>query len=446
MTLPLPNPITHPLHPPHSIEDPKSLHVESRAVMYSECLDFRGSVAAESRFLVVGAGTLGSETLKHLALLGAGMVFLVDPDRVETRNLARSILYTAEDRGAFKVQAATRFLHRWAPDSHFLPIPGDIRFDVGGGLLRRVDAVLCCVDNRLARLHLSRRCASLAVPWVDAAIAEWAARVTAFSPDRGGCYECTLTPGQWEEISRERGNASCEAGAVAAFKAGRVPTTPLSASLASSLQVGEAFRLAHARRLPEEGSKYQVSFGTERYLTGPERTLVHSRYSPDPQCGSHGERWNVVEDEALTSADTLGTVWEKAVSHLGSHDLFWKPMNEPVALARCLACGFRERPWLPLESRGLRSGCPRCRKPLLFQPIHRVGKASPFLRRPLWDLGIPPLDILTFCDQGGKALRLELTGDLGRYPEALRTPPQELPVPPALSPQRRVVVSSRGSP
>ena len=44
-----------------------------------------------AKVLVVGAGALGNEILKNLALLGIGRVFVADLDRVANSNLSRSV-------------------------------------------------------------------------------------------------------------------------------------------------------------------------------------------------------------------------------------------------------------------------------------------------------------------------------------------------------------------
>lgn len=44
---------------------------------------------ARARVLVVGAGALGNEVLKNLALLGVGRIYIVDFDQVEMSNLSR---------------------------------------------------------------------------------------------------------------------------------------------------------------------------------------------------------------------------------------------------------------------------------------------------------------------------------------------------------------------
>src|SRR5438874_4785377 len=47
--------------------------------------------------LVVGAGALGNEVIKNLALLGVDRVWIADRDVIESSNLTRSVLYCTPD-------------------------------------------------------------------------------------------------------------------------------------------------------------------------------------------------------------------------------------------------------------------------------------------------------------------------------------------------------------
>ncbi len=55
--------------------------------------------------MVAGAGALGNEVVKNLALLGVGTILLVDLDLVEPSNLSRSVLFRDADGGQPKVAA-----------------------------------------------------------------------------------------------------------------------------------------------------------------------------------------------------------------------------------------------------------------------------------------------------------------------------------------------------
>ncbi len=56
--------------------------------------------------LVVGAGGLGCPLLLYLAAAGVGRIGIIDADRVDDSNLQRQVLYTTQDVGKYKAEAA----------------------------------------------------------------------------------------------------------------------------------------------------------------------------------------------------------------------------------------------------------------------------------------------------------------------------------------------------
>ena len=122
--------------------------------------------------LVVGAGALGNEVVKNLALMGVERLWIADRDRVEASNLTRSILFCTPDigieieRGTPKAVLAARRVGEINPDVDVVPHVGEIA-DLGYGILRRADVIFSCLDNEMARLELSWACARLGRPLVD---------------------------------------------------------------------------------------------------------------------------------------------------------------------------------------------------------------------------------------------------------------------------------------
>lgn len=145
---------------------------------------------AQSTVMVVGAGALGNEVLKNLALLGIGHITLIDFDEIEASNLTRSVLFRARDRGRRKVDAAADAVRDINPDVHVETIHGNIITDVGLGYFADADVVIGCLDNREARLWVNRSCWKVTTPWIDGGIQEINGVAKTFVPPDGPCYEC----------------------------------------------------------------------------------------------------------------------------------------------------------------------------------------------------------------------------------------------------------------
>ena len=66
--------------------------------------------------MVVGAGAIGNELIKNLALLGIGRILIFDMDAIESTNLTRSVLYRAGDVGRYKAEVAAERAMEINPD------------------------------------------------------------------------------------------------------------------------------------------------------------------------------------------------------------------------------------------------------------------------------------------------------------------------------------------
>lgn len=154
-----------------------------------------------ARVMVVGAGALGNEVLKNLALLGVGYIFLVDFDTVEAANLSRAVLYRAQDVGKRKVEVAAARLREINPDVRVATFHGDVTQALGQGVYRRVDVVIGCLDNRAARLAVNRACWRHGVAWIDGALEVLMGIARVFVPDQGACYECTMTEADYDLVN-----------------------------------------------------------------------------------------------------------------------------------------------------------------------------------------------------------------------------------------------------
>ncbi len=352
--------------------------------------------------LVVGAGALGNEVLKNLALMGIGNILIADFDTIEDSNLSRSVLFRESDRGKAKAEVAAAAVKELNPDVNVKAWNGDINFEMGLGVFRHVDVVIGCLDNREARLSLNRFSWAINKPWVDGAIQELMGIVRVFWPGRGACYECTLTDEDYQIIGLRY---SCPLLARENILQGKVPTTPTSASIVAAFQTQEALKIIHGM---------EVQPGKALMINGLTNDIYTTKYPVKDACMSHATLEPIVELTDRSSVDTtLGELLAISRERLGPETVL-EFDGELVVSMRCPDCG--------LESQVLRKmarlsesafTCPNCggRREMLL--THRIDGSEEFLSCMLAEVDIPALGIVR-ARNGSESIYYELTGDVNK--------------------------------
>ena len=138
---------------------------------------FKQDRVKNAHVLVAGAGALGNEVVKNLALFGVGHITVVDFDRIEVSNLTRSVLFREDDAfaHAYKAEVVARRAREINPQIQVDAIVGNLFSDVGFGVYRRADVIIGCLDSRLARYLLNRLCMRAGKTWVDGSIESFVA-------------------------------------------------------------------------------------------------------------------------------------------------------------------------------------------------------------------------------------------------------------------------------
>ena len=242
---------------------------------------WRQEKLAAAKVLVVGAGALGNEVLKNLALVGVGTTYVIDRDAIETSNLSRSVLFRASDGGRPKAQVAAERAREINPEVAFHWLKGDVINDLGLGLFADVDVVIGCLDNREARLWVNRQCWKVGTPWVDSGIQEIQGVVKVFVPPDSACYECAMTARDYQLLNLRY---SCPLLSREQILEGKVPTAPTIASMMGALEVQEALKLIHGMPV-DAGSALVFNGVTNQFyktqLPRRDDCLSHETY-PEP--------------------------------------------------------------------------------------------------------------------------------------------------------------------
>ena len=265
---------------------------------------FKQNKVSSAHIMVVGCGALGNEVIKNLALFGVGNLVLVDFDTCEFSNLTRSILFNSDDaqKNRYKVEAAAESIKRINPNINVKTIVGDISYSVGLGLIRQMNAVVGCVDNRWARYCLNRLCMRAGVPWVDGGINALEGVAKVFIPGKN-CYACTLEPSALAELKR---STSCAVAIKRNQESGRVPTTPVVASIIGAVQAQEAMKLIHKEEL-ESGELTSLCGKMFCYDGQYMSVRLISHQAWDDDCPVH-ENWSPIVKSPLNNLNTVEEV------------------------------------------------------------------------------------------------------------------------------------------
>ena len=353
--------------------------------------------------LVVGAGALGNDVIKNLALMGVGYIYIVDFDTIEAANLSHSVLFRESDNRRSKAEVAAARARALNPQIHVQYLNGDVMTQLGLGVIRRMDVIIGCLDNREARLAINRFCYWVNKPWVDGAIQELLGLVRVFVPGQGACYECTLTEAAIRDLSLRY---SCPLLARQNILLGKVPTTPTIASIIGGMQSQEALKLING--MPVEPGKVI-------HYNGLVNEMHTTAYVPRDDCESHWTYGEITELPARAEHTTLEDLLRIARADLGAEAVIELDQELITSLA-CPVCHTLEQVLKPLSAVSFEAGhCPTCGTLRNTELTHVITGEENFLHRTLANVGVPALHILR-AHNGQDYRFYELTGDL---PEAL---------------------------
>ncbi|KAH8498251.1 hypothetical protein H0E87_017248 [Populus deltoides] len=183
-----------------------------------------------AKVLMVGAGGIGCELLKTLALSGfqdihinaaavirvnialmdineaviavvvwgfgsEGFGSMIDMDTIEVSNLNRQFLFRQSHVGQSKAKVARDAVLRFRPHISITPYHANVKdsnFNVD--FFKQFNVVLNGLDNLDARRHVNRLCLAAEVPLVESGTTGFLGQVTVHVKGKTECYECQPKP------------------------------------------------------------------------------------------------------------------------------------------------------------------------------------------------------------------------------------------------------------
>ncbi|PIA19225.1 hypothetical protein COEREDRAFT_37834 [Coemansia reversa NRRL 1564] len=149
--------------------------------------------------LVIGAGGLGCEILKNLAMTGFKNIHVIDMDTIDISNLNRQFLFRTKDVGKPKAEVAAEFIRQRSPEisitAHYKRIQ-----DMPEEFYLGLSLIVCGLDSIDARRWINAYIHELAdrhgmegfKPIVDGGTEGLKGNMRVILPKVNACFECGL--------------------------------------------------------------------------------------------------------------------------------------------------------------------------------------------------------------------------------------------------------------
>jgi molybdopterin/thiamine biosynthesis adenylyltransferase len=207
-----------------------------------------------STVLVAGAGAIGSEVAKNLALAGVKRLIIVDYDVIEASNISRMLFFTLEDEGKPKAETLGArivekypFVEVYAYTCALEQLPLEVYLNS--------DVIVSGLDNIASRIFLSATAHRLQIPMVDAGTLGHRVRVQTYIPPDSPCPACNFPQDKYAQLLQLRNPCDPK------LEENKVPSLITANTLAASIQTQETLKILMGYQEYKNSGKWPQNIG-----------------------------------------------------------------------------------------------------------------------------------------------------------------------------------------
>jgi len=245
---------------------------------------------SKARILVAGAGALGNEVGKCLALSGFTRVTVVDMDHVVGSNLNRCLFFTKEDAEvrSMKAEVVARGMERLSARMRARAVVSRLEV-LPDAFYEGFDVLLGCLDNIAARIHANSHAYRAGKVYIDGGMDGFIGKAMVCIPPDGPCVQCGMNRSH-SKVADLR--FSCTGEGIV-FHEPRLAAEITTTSIVSAVMVRECLKVVSGNA----GSTLRNTF----YYDGRRNVSEEVEVPLDPRCPNHSPRLLQVSENHLMS-------------------------------------------------------------------------------------------------------------------------------------------------